>query len=258
MTRTQTLIASLCATALLASTACGQGSQAALCDMGSAVAYLAHLKVTAQHPIDSAVTGASILFLAECPASVVGAFNQLAPYDTQTPHRWREAIRAAAGDSSKSDVRQLLTLAMQRVASVHDRALDDYTTGLFDAVKGAPNPDPSALQVARDRVVLEMLQEHAACEGDVCGAISDILVFYLGTHPVALLKAMHADSAEAKNWLHVLADESFSGVEDYRARSEAARRAAIERLDQTPPDRFARERRECLEELRRIRYRVYK
>ena len=252
------LIASLAATGLLASNASGQGANAPLCENGSSVAYMAHLYVTAGHSIDSTVTGASIVFLIECPTSLVGAFDRLAPYDTETPHRWREAVQRSARDPSDSTLRGLLTVAMQRVALAHDRALDDHTEGIFDAVRNAPKPDHRTLQAAVDGVVLAMLEEHGNCEAEVCNAISNTLVFFLGTHPVAVFKAMRADSAGARNWLQVVDDESFSGVEDFRARAEAARRAVIGKLEHTPPDGFVRERRECLATLRRIRYRAYR
>jgi hypothetical protein len=252
------LVVSFAGTLLLAPQARGQSAPGSLCQLGGAIAYMAHLKVTAHQPIDLIVVNASALYLVECPVSMVGALRTLAPNDTETAYRWREAVQAAARDSSNSELRRLLAVARQRVASVHDSALRAYTAGIFDALDKSPKPNRLTLREAADRIALAMLEEHAKCEADLCGAISDNLVFLLGTYPLAMFKAMRADSSEARSWLRAVPDESFAGTDDNRARLEAARRAVVEKLRNTPPASFARERRECLETLSKIRYRTFR
>ena len=261
LTQMRRLFASIIAAGLFASSAMGQAPSAALCWEGGSAVYLAHMSVVTSGGvrdstirIDSTLTGASILFLVECPTSFVGAFHQLEPFDTLTPHRWRAAVEAAARESSNTGLRLLLAAAKHAVARANLRSLSGFTDGVFDAVASSPVPSSLSLEPAIDRLALGMFEAYARCEGDeVCGDISDYLVFLLGTHPVAVFKGMRADSATARAWLSELSHQSLAGNGESHAAGEAARRAVVTKLDKTASGVFARERRECLAALRRRR-----
>jgi len=245
-------------------TACrtsAQVAEPALCEVGSSVVDAMYLQSTGTSTrIDPTLLRASILFLEECPASVIPAFRQFADrgftdHASELRHAWIEALRSAVQDSSNTDLRALLVAAEVRIARVSDQSLNEYLDGIFEGSSDNRAAGQRALEPLFERQALAILQEYAQCDGAGCFDASDNVLFFLATHPVAFFKAMHADSVHAANWLREVADESFAGISERGASREAARNALLKKLSETEAPEYERERRACEGTLRGIRYR---
>lgn len=253
-------VTGLIASLVLASPARAQAGGRPLCEIGSSVAELLHFEYTipsdpvTHGPINPTDLRSSIIFLAECPSDMAPALKTF-PEEPELRRAWIEAVRSASQDSSNHDVRAFLGVARARVARLKNRPLDKYLDGIFDGL--APSPlDERALEPLFERQALATLRLHAGCNGAACFNWSDNILFLLGTHPTAVLRAMRADSASARDWLHSLADDSFSGTPERRGRRDAARREVLAMLARISSPGFEREQRACEDALRAIRFRV--
>ena len=232
-----------------------------LCDVGASVVELAHLQSTGGGPgIDLTVVGASLIFLRECPASVIPAFSEAADagFDPMLQRKWIKAVRSAVLDSSNAVVRSLLISAHERVVQLDDRSLDEFLDGIFGVLRESQGIEPDSLETVLERQAAATLRQHAECDGAGCFNTSDNVLFLLGTHPLAMLKAMSADSAAAEGWLHVVADQSFVRAPEKRGVRESARRAVVSKLSETEAPGLERQRRACEETFRRIRFRAWR
>ena len=249
------IAACLVAHLLLAPSASAQRAGSPLCKIGSSAIELLQFSYTTQFdPID---LRSSIVFLAECPSSIIVAFKAAtAPTEPTTLQgRWIRAAQTAARDSSGIDLRVFLAEAQAAVERLGDSTLNAYLDGLFDGLTTRPVKRP-ALDSLLERQALAVLREYAECGAAACYSLSDNMLFLLGTHPMTVLRAMHTDSADATKWLSSLADGSFSGVHELRDSREAARRKVLATLSETWAPGFERERRACENALRKVRYRV--
>ena len=241
-----------------------QSAESPLCEVGSSVVDLMYFESTAaDERIEPTTLRASIIFLEECPASVVRTIRIMGtrgPFPDQNHvselrHAWIEAVRSAAGDSSNADVRGLLAASRARVARVGDPSLSKYLDGIFDGIAHSGGVDRRALEHSFERQALAALQDYAQCDGVECLDASDNVLFLLGTHPIAVFKAMRADSVDATKWLRVVTDDSFAGIPERGESREAARRAVLKMLSETWAPGFEPELRSCENRLREIRYR---
>ncbi len=229
-----------------------------LCKVGSSVVELVHLHSTwPDDRIDPTLVGSSLIFLLECPASVVPAFRaaEKAGFDPELRRKWVAAVRSAARDSSNIVVRGLLALATEKVARLGDRALNEFLDGIA-GLADSLRLEHRSLESLLERQALATLKQNSECDGAGCFNTSDDVLFLLGTHPVPVLKAMHADSVSAAQWLSSVADESFAGAPEAREGAEAARRAVLKKLSETRAPGFEREQRACEKTLSKIRYRT--
>ncbi|HTR20869.1 MAG TPA: hypothetical protein VMH88_08450 [Gemmatimonadales bacterium] len=230
-------------------------AQSPICDVGSSVVELLYFQSTgANAKIDRAVLGSSIVFLKECPSSVIPAFEKLAAYDSALHGVWIDAVRSTAQDVSDSSTRLLLAAAKPGIAEVHDPALDAFLDGIFQS--GASiQVETHSLALAFERQALATLKQSASCDGAACFNASDNVLFLLGIQPIAVLKAMHADSVDGRKWLRTVADRSFAGDKERSASREAARRAILASLQQTSAPELEPEQSVVENVLRTIRYR---
>jgi len=253
-----TRVAAVCLTAglLAAWPAAALSAEPPLCKVGGSVVELMHLQSTGGGPgIDSNLVGSSLVFLKECPASVIPAFRQAAKagFDPELRHKWIEAVRSATRDSSNIVVRGLLAVAREKVVRLGNDSLNEFLDGILGSADSI-RVDHRSLESLLERQALATLKRHSECDGAGCYNASDDVLFLLGTHPVAVLKAMYADSVDATNWLGVVADQSFAGVAEQREVYEAARRAVLKKLSETNAPGLEREQRACEDTLRKIRY----
>lgn len=229
-----------------------------LCKVGSSVVNLLYLQSTgAGTRIDPALVGSSLVFLAECPASVISAFSRFSDDDPDLWRVWIAAVRSAVRDSSNVEVRGLLTVAKERVARLGDRVLNHHLDGTFNDLAKRPGTDRVPLESLFDHQARATLKQHSECDGEGCSFASDNLLFLLGTHPVAVFSAMHADSVDAAHWLDVVGDESFAGPAEDRDNREAVRQIVLKRVAETSAHAFESERRASEETLRKIRFRAW-
>jgi hypothetical protein len=227
-----------------------------LCDVGSSVVELMHFESTGGNArIDPAVLRASLVFLNECPAHVLPAIREFAKRDPGLRDAWIQALRSATRDTANTDVRRLLIGARVRVAGAADRSLKAYLRPVFEDLADDRAVNERSLEPVLERQALATLQVWAKCDGAGCVIASDNLLFLLGTHPIALVKAMRADSVDATKWLSLVADESFAGSPERGKSREAARRSVLKKLSETRAVGFERELRACEGTLRAIRYR---
>jgi len=230
-----------------------------LCDVGSSVVELLHFEFTPrreQHgPFNPVDLRSSIIFLAECPSSVVPAFGHYSE-EPELRRAWIDAVRLAARDSSNLDMGLLLVAAEASVARLGDRSLDEYLDGIFDEMPRDGGGEHPSFEPVLERQASATLKRYAQCDGAGCFNASDNVLFLLGTHPIAVFKAMHADSANATQWLRRVRDESFAGDPDRGESREAARREVLRKLSATKAPGFQRELRACEDTLGKIRYRA--
>ena len=229
-----------------------QSTGSPLCKVGASVAEL--LTFSGDVGFPPSELNSSLTFLAECPSSFVPAFTATDEPDSLRA-RWLAAVRAAARDSTNSDLRTLLAIAQVSLSRSNDSSLIAYLNGLLDEAPDHRLPDQRALTSLFARETQGALRGHAACGGAACYNLSDEVLYLLGAHPVAALEAMRADTASAAKWLRSLADDSFSGDPDRRGMMEAVRRTVLATLGNTRAPGFERELRASTETLRRIRYR---
>lgn len=231
-----------------------------LCRVGSSIIELVHLHSTgAGTRVDPALVSSSLVFVAECPESVIPTFREVtgSGFDPDLRDVWIEAVRSAAGDSSNTVVRGLLAVARERVAHLGDRSLDEFLDGIFEGSAEGGGMDRRALESLFERQAAATLGLYSECDGVGCFIASDNVLFLLGTHPVALFKAMRDDPEAARRWLYLVEDESFSGLPEDHEIYEAARRIVLRKLSETEAPGYERERRACEDTLRRIRFREW-
>jgi len=244
-----------------------------LCEVGSSVIRLVYLHSTEVGPdglvflhhtgaktrVEAALVGSSLIFLEECPASFIPAFEEVAKAafvpEPELRQAWIEAVRSAARDSSNTEVRGLLAVARERVALLGDPSLNEFLDGVFEGPVDTREVDKHALESLYERQALATLMQYSECDGAGCFNASDNVLFLLGTHPVAVFRAMRADSAAAAEWLQWVDTGSFWRISEYREIREAARRAVLEKLAETKAPGFEREQRACENTLREIRFR---
>jgi len=241
-----------------------QTAESPLCEVGRSVIDLMYFESSAADAqIAPATLRASILFLEECPASVLPAIRESAargPWPAQDRmstlrHAWIEAARTAARDSANADLRALLVAAKASVARVGNHVLSEFLDGIFDGVANGREAGAPSLEPAVQRLALAVLRDNANCDGAECYGASDDVLFLLGTYPTAVVMAMRSDSAGAAQWLANVAHESFSGIRELEESREGARRAVLKRLSETQAPGFEPELRACQDRLREIRYR---
>lgn len=258
------LVLSLAATLLAPFPASAQAPEAPLCEVGGSVVELMYLQLLGASRIDQHTLQASLLYLGECPASVMRTFREARQWDpdaegdpaSRLRSAWLAAARSSARDSSIADVRELLFVARSRIDRVGNHALKEFLDGIFEGIPDSVRRDRRSLDGLFERQALAALKDHAKCDGAACSNTSDHVLFLLGTHPIAVLSAMRSDSADATQWLGDLAAQSFSGIHEYRKSREAARRAVLKKLSVTQVLGFQRELRSCEHTLRAIRYEV--
>ena len=247
-------VSCFCAGLLLASPARPQIATRPLCEVGRSALELLLFWGTR---VDSTALRSSIIYLAECPSSIIPVFSKLTkfPVEPAMPRAWIEAVRSAARDSSNTDLRAFLTIAQASVARLNDRSLSRYLDGIFQG--GVPGPlNQRSLDSLFERQAVATLTSYARCGAASCYDLSDIVLFLLGTHPIPMLRAMRVDSVDASNWLHSVAGDSFAGDPEGRDSWEGARRAVLATLAATRAPGFERQRHACESTLRGIRYRA--
>ena len=218
-------------------------------------AFRIHAWSNKHGPIDPIDLRTSIIFLTECPSSVIAAFGHY-PEKPELRRAWIDAVRAAARDSSDVDMRGLLAAARANVARVGDSSLSAYLDGIFDGLPRDGGGERSSLDSVLERQASATFKRYAKCDGAGCFNASDNVLFLLGTHPIAVFKAMRADSVNATRWLNQVADESFAGDPDRAKIRETARRDVLKKLSATLAPGFEREQRACEDTLDKIRYRA--
>lgn len=237
---------------LSASSARAQIAKRPLCEVGSsAIELLEYSDTTRFDPTD---LRSSIIILAECPSNIIPAFKAT-DEPAELRIRWIDAVRSAARDSSNTDLRAFLARAQATVVRLGDSTLNKYLDGIFDGLATGPI-DQRSLDILFQRQAMVALREYGECGAAACYALSDYMLFLLGTHPIAVFKAMRTDSADVTEWLRSLAGDSFSGIHELRDSREAARRLVLATLAASRAPGFERERRACENTLRKIRYRV--
>jgi len=243
------------AAAFLAACAPGAKSQgSALCEAGKSALDLVYLQSTGpQARIQSTTLRASILFLAECPASVDASLRDFGEHERELRRAWFQALRAGARDTSSPDTRILLSEARTRVAQARNRSLKVSLDTVFEGLDDRAL-ERGVLAPAIDRQALATLQDYAKCDGVGCFDASDNLLFLLGTYPLSMAKGMHADSTDARKWLRLVADESFTGPPERSKRREAVRGALLAKLSGIKAAGFERELQACENRLGAIRY----
>jgi hypothetical protein len=229
-----------------------------LCDAGNSIVELMHFEFSPasdRHgPIDPVDLRSSIIFLAECPSSVIPAFGHF-PEEPELRRAWLDALRVAARDSSNFDMGLLLVAAEASVTRLGDRSLDEYLDGIFDDMPRDGGGEHPSFEPVLERQASATLERYGKCDGAGCFNASDNVLFLLGTHPIAVFKAMRGDSANATRWLKQVADESFAGDPDRAKIREAARQDVLKGLSATQAPGFEREQRACEDTLGKIRYR---
>lgn len=259
MTMTRNTLLYLVACILVAPPARAQSVGSPLCKAGASVVELMLFSSPGQFVQSELRT--SIIFLAECPSSVIPAFKEVSEDESSEQasglrQAWIDAVRSASRDPSDSDLRAFLAVAEAKVTRIGDHSLTDYLTGIFDGLPNRRSVAQRPMGPLFDRQALAVLRGYAECGAAACYKASDNILFLLGNHPISMLKAMHADSVDARNWLSSVADDSFSGIAQLRNTREAIRRAVLKKLSLTRADGFERERRACEDALRSIRYRT--
>jgi len=240
---------------LAARPACAISQELPLCKVGSSVVELLYLHSTgANTRVEPALVGSTLVFLQECPASVIPAFSRFSNSFPELRQAWIEAVRSAARDSSNTEVSGLLAVARERVAHLDDPSLNDFLDGIFESSTDTREMDWCALESLYERHARAALKQVVEGDGLGCFHASDIVRFLLGTHPVAVFRAMRADSAAAAEWLYLVPHRSLTGPPESREIREAARRAVIEKLAATKAPGFEREQRACEDTMREIRY----
>jgi hypothetical protein len=147
-------------------------------------------------------------------------------------------------------------MAHSSVTRLRDDSLGRYLDGIFEGLTNPQRTDQRTIDSLFERQAMATLDRYARCGAASCYEMSDNVLFLLGTHPVAMLRAMRADSLDAKNWLRGVADDSFSGSPEARDSREAARRVVLAKLAETRVPGFERERHACESTFHAIRYRM--
>ena len=229
-----------------------------LCKAGSSVVDLVYLKSTgADTRIDPTLIGSSLIFLRECPESVVPAFSRFADQDPELRHAWIEAVRSAARDSANMEVRGFLAAASESVTRLDDPSLRESLHEISQDLPDSQGIDQRTLELLFERQALATLRQHSECDGEGCFYASDNVLFLLGTHPAAVFRAMHADPADATRWLRVVGDRSFAGPLEERDSREALRQAVLKNIVEVTVPGFEGEQRASIDTLSRIRFRAW-
>lgn len=231
-----------------------KSQESPLCNVGRSILDLAYLQSSgADARIQPSILRASLVFLAECPKSVIPALREFGEHEAAFRQAWLRAIRSAAHDTSEVDARVLLALAKPRLTEESARAIKEYLDPAYDGLDDRV-VDSRTLARLMDNQALASLRAYSQCDGVGCFDASDNLLFMLGTYPVALAKAMRSESADARKWLRLVGDQSFSGDPERARIREAARRSLVSRLSRIKAVEFEPELRACENTLRSIRY----
>lgn len=229
-----------------------------LCEAGSSIVHLLYLKSTGADPrIDPTLIGSSLIFLGECPESVVPAFSRFADQGPELRHAWIEAVRSAARDSANTEVRGFLAAASESVTRLGDPSLHEFLDEIFQDLPNGQGIDQRTLELLFERQALATLRQQSECDGEGCFYASDNVLFLLGRHPAAVFRAMHADPADAARWLRMVGDRSFAGPPEERDSREALRQAVLKNIVEVTVPGYEREQRASIDTLRRIRFRVW-
>ena len=248
--------------ALLAGSPAGAQSPGwALCEVGRSALELIHFESAAGfnppvhgkiNPID---LRSSIIFLAECPSSVMPAFSHF-DEEPELHRAWIAAVQAATRNSSSVEDRGFLAAAEASVKHQNDHSLNQFLDGIFGGLAHSGHGSGPSLDSLLEQQALATLKRHAECDGAGCFDASDNVLFLLGTHPLAVLRAMRSDSIGAASWLSAVKGESFAGPPDRSESREAARRAILSVLSAVKAPGLEPEQRARVDTLTKVRYRA--
>lgn len=229
-----------------------------LCGLAASIIEQMNLEVAAGGRIDPVVLTGSIAFLQECPSSVIPAFERFANNERDLRRSWVEALQSATKVPSNGDLRGFLVAAKRSVDRGGNAPLREFLDGIFGLSGEAWEKQPRPPGYLFGRLSLATLRQFSHCDAAECYSVSDFLLFLLGTHPVAFFGAMHADQVDATKWLSQLGDLSFAGDPSESQRRDSMRKFLFERVSESKAPRFQREKHQCENTLRRVRFRAWK
>lgn len=229
-----------------------------LCGLGASIVEQMNLLVAAGDKLDPIVLTGSVAFVEECPASVIPAFRRFAINEKGLHHSWIEALRSAAEMPANGDLREFLAAAKESIDHNGNASVREFLDGIFEVSGRAQVKHRLPVDRLFGRLSLATLRQFPRCEATECYDVSDFLLFLLGTHPAAFLGAMHADQPDAAKWLSQLGDLSFVGYPSDRQRCDSIREFLLERISKLETTEFPREKYECENVLRQIRFRAWK
>ncbi len=228
-----------------------------LCYLGESVVEEMNLQVSANRKIDPAILMASLTFLERCPFAVVPSFKRYANDKDDLHRTWVTALKSSADVGTGSSLDTFLAAAHQSVIAARNHSLDEFLDGIFDRSATTPEIPHSALDHLLDQQASSILQRIGGCDSAECYALSDFLLFLLGTHPTAFWSAMRSDPDNAKKWLSQLPDLSFAGEPSQARRRESIRKALLKRVSAQGASGFRDEKSQCIRALSRISFRAW-
>lgn len=229
-----------------------------LCELGTSIIDQMNLQVNANGKISPAVLTGSIAFVSECPASVMPAFKRFASDEQKLHESWIEALKSGTEMPAGSELRGFLAMAKESVERNGNVSLKKFLDGVLE-VPGA-GQKPHRLPVGRlyQQQSLATLKQFSQCDAAECNDVSDFLLFLLGAHPAVFFGAMHAGEPVATKWLAQLPNLSFAGEPSDRGRRDSIRRFLLKRISESKAPEFTREKSQCQNVLRDIRFRAWK
>ena len=229
-----------------------------VCWLGQSIVEQLNSELAANSKVDPIILAGSMAFVQECPSSVVPAFRRFADNERQLRGAWIEAVDYSARVPANRVLRGFLIGAKTTVDHNGSASLKNFLDGIFE-VSGLPQEgNRQTAERNFEQQSLAGLKQFPHCDGANCYDASDFLLFLLGTHPDAFLAAMHAEKPAATKWLSELGDLSFAGDPSESQRRDSIRRYLLERVSELKVSEFTPEKSQCVNALRRIRFRAWK
>lgn len=229
-----------------------------LCELGRSVIAQMSLQVAAGGRIAPAVLTGSVAFVEECPSNVIQDFRRFTINGQDLRGAWIEALKSEIGRRPNSELGEFIAAAKESVSRNEDASLKEFLDGPFKASGEVKDEGRRPSDRLFEELSLATLRQFPHCDAAECYDASDFLLFLLGAHPAAFFRAMHADQPDATNWLSELGDLSFTGERSDRQRRDSIRRFILERISKLKASSSPREKSQCENALRRIRFRAWK
>jgi hypothetical protein len=228
-----------------------------LCELGASVIEQMNLQLIAGGKIDPTALTGSIAFVEECPSTVIPAFRRFADNEQKLRHSWIDALKSGSQNPNNTELNEFLAAAKRNVDHDGNVAFKVYFDGIFETSRKAQGRYQPTVGHLFEQESLTTLKQFPRCDGAECYDVSDFLLFLLGTHPNAFFRAMHADEADATKWLSQLGELSFAGDPSESRRRDSIRRFLLQKISKLQTNEFLREKYQCEDSLRQIRFRAW-
>lgn len=228
-----------------------------LCRLGESVVEEMNFQLAASGKIDHATLMNSVAFLDKCPGSVMPAFNSFANNREALHHAWISALKSDGRNRANSALGILLAAAHRSITDEQDRPLESFLDGIFSPATISPESLRPNLDHLFEQQSSSTLIQFSHCDAAECYDISDVLLFLLGSHPIAFWSAMHSNPTDASKWLSQLQFTSFSGDPSQAQSRERIRKFLLEQISIQVTAHFQTEKSQCIRTLSKMSYRPW-